>query len=377
MTDHAKLPKAYGKKLAWWGEVTEETGYAQEGRLLLKAIDRAGFASKIIPLSAKKIVTDIKQPYQDKLKKYLNVELPPDRISILHWGGTEWWPEKNKAPTIWRTMFETSSLPQDWVKQSLKADEVWVPSQFNVDTFTYAGVPEEKIRILHEPIDTGLFDPDVVTPIEQLNRDTFSFLSVFTWQERKGWDVLLKAYNQAFSMKDDVTLVLHINNFLSVNFEPHKAVVEAAANSGKGNKAPRVVITDLSLSESEMPALYAASDAFVLPSRGEGWGRPYFEAMCMGLPTIGTGWGGNTEYMKKDNSFLLEYDICNISSYAAAEWHYYDDHQWAEPSLDHLITTMREVFDNYDHAKELGDKAKVDIRESYSIEHISEQLNSQ
>jgi len=28
--------------------------------------------------------------------------------------------------------------------------------------------------------------------------------------------------------------------------------------------------------------LYKAADAFVLPSRGEGWGRPHVEAMSMG-----------------------------------------------------------------------------------------------
>lgn len=37
----------------------------------------------------------------------------------------------------------------------------------------------------------------------------------------------------------------------------------------------------------EMPRLYKSVDAFVLPSRGEGWGRPHVEAMSMGLPVIG------------------------------------------------------------------------------------------
>ena len=30
--------------------------------------------------------------------------------------------------------------------------------------------------------------------------------------------------------------------------------------------------------------LYKSADAFVLPSRGEGWGRPHVEAMSMALP---------------------------------------------------------------------------------------------
>ncbi len=39
--------------------------------------------------------------------------------------------------------------------------------------------------------------------------------------------------------------------------------------------------------QADMPALYKTMDCFVLPSRGEGWGRPQVEAMAMGLPIIG------------------------------------------------------------------------------------------
>jgi len=42
------------------------------------------------------------------------------------------------------------------------------------------------------------------------------------------------------------------------------------------------------LLQTDMPRLYKSVDAFVLPSRGEGWGRPHTEAMSMGLPVIGT-----------------------------------------------------------------------------------------
>ena len=37
---------------------------------------------------------------------------------------------------------------------------------------------------------------------------------------------------------------------------------------------PPIALLDEMLSASELPSLYAAADAFVLPSRGEGWDRP-------------------------------------------------------------------------------------------------------
>ena len=41
---------------------------------------------------------------------------------------------------IGRTMFETDSIPADWVARCNGLDEVWVPTSFHVDTFAAAGV---------------------------------------------------------------------------------------------------------------------------------------------------------------------------------------------------------------------------------------------
>ncbi len=42
--------------------------------------------------------------------------------------------------------------------------------------------------------------------------------------------------------------------------------------------------------DEEFPRFYASGDAAVLPTRGEGWGRPHVEAMSMALPVIATNW---------------------------------------------------------------------------------------
>jgi glycosyltransferase involved in cell wall biosynthesis len=50
----------------------------------------------------------------------------------------------------------------------------------------------------------------------------------------------------------------------------------------------------MSPADAEFPRFYKAGDAVVLPTRGEGWGRPQVEAMAMGLPVISTNWSGIT-----------------------------------------------------------------------------------
>src|SRR3546814_2107906 len=51
-------------------------------------------------------------------------------------------------PHLFRSMYETASIPSNW-RESCNdpcIDELWVPSQFNIDTFSTAGVNRPKLR---------------------------------------------------------------------------------------------------------------------------------------------------------------------------------------------------------------------------------------
>jgi glycosyltransferase involved in cell wall biosynthesis len=67
----------------------------------------------------------------------------------------------------------------------------------------------------------------------------------------------------------------------------------------------QIVVLTEQLAMNELSGLYKAADAFVLPTRGEGWGRPIMEAMAMGLLTIATNWSGPTDFMTSNNSYPI------------------------------------------------------------------------
>jgi len=92
----------------------------------------------------------------------------------------------------------------------------------------------------------------------------------------------LKAYFAEFTNEDPVVLYLH--TYLYLDAEPHNIyriqsrihefVVKEKLNE---DTLPKVEILPDELLEVEMPKLYKAVDALVLPSRGEGWGLPLME----------------------------------------------------------------------------------------------------
>jgi len=61
--------------------------------------------------------------------------------------------------------------------------------------------------------------------------------------------------------------------------------------------ADRVIFTGF-VREEEKAALYASADAYVMPSRGEGFGFVLLEAMACGLPTIGSKHDGGREALR-------------------------------------------------------------------------------
>ena len=113
---------------------------------------------------------------------------------------------------VGRSMFETDGIPGDWAEKCNEwVDEVWLPSEFNRQTFAAHGVDEARLQLMPQPLDLKLFDADAVTPAVLPHRPRFAFLSVFKWEKRKGWDALFAAFLREFTASEDVALFLRVS----------------------------------------------------------------------------------------------------------------------------------------------------------------------
>ena len=114
-------------------------------------------------------------------------------------------------------MTEATVLQSTEVRAAGDPDEVWVPTAFHVDVFVRHGVPQSKLFIAPEAVNIDFFGNQVTEAVEQANAEadggfkrprpsTVRFLSIFKFEHRKGPDILLFSYWQAFTETDDVEL---------------------------------------------------------------------------------------------------------------------------------------------------------------------------
>jgi len=273
------------------------------------------------------------------------------------------------AVNVKRVMFETDRIPEHWVSPMMDRDELWVPSEFNVETFARSGIPREKLKILGGTLNFDSFAPGAEPWDLGAPEGVFTFLTNFDFSERKGWKQLLRGWAKAFDRSDDVCLVLKTGSFYTDDGDVMSRIesfLRQEFGAGATDRlAPILFLTDR-LPTAAMPRLYAAADAYVLPSRGEGWGRPYMEALAMGLPTIASRFSGNLEFMDDDTSWLIDGELVPVPENADLWTAAYRGHKWFEADADELAAAMREIVSDPDAARAKAAPARAELIRRFS-----------
>jgi glycosyltransferase involved in cell wall biosynthesis len=271
------------------------------------------------------------------------------------------------------TTFETDRIPDQWRTPMRAMDEIWTHSTWGKTVFEEQGI--RNVKVVPHGVDTKRFTPEgpALGVIEEsgLGR-SFLFGSNFDWTERKNPRALLRAFLGEFGPDDDAALV--IKSYHQFPLERSRAYIRGYIESvrkelgkRKGDSAPIYVISDM-LDGEDLPSFYRSLDAYVLPTRGEGWGLTYSEAMACAVPTIGTGWGGNTQFMNTRNSVLLSSKLVPITAEQAGPQRQYAGHRWAEVDVDELRVVMRKLYESNSLAQ-FGAVARGDMVKYFSWEN--------
>jgi glycosyltransferase involved in cell wall biosynthesis len=236
--------------------------------------------------------------------------------------------------------WEFGAIPADWVEALRRdVDEVWVPSAYVREMYLAAGLEPDRVHVVPNGVDLerfGLDGPALELPATAAAtpaRPT-RFLFVGGAIHRKGVDLLLAAWQQAFGGDEAVQLIVKDFGSDGVYRGADRSAIAAAAG---------VLHLDADLGDDEMAALYRACDVLVHPYRGEGFAMPVLEAMASGLPVIHTAGGPTDEFCPPEAGWRIRSQRRamaggRVDSYVTA------GEPWMlEPDVAHLTELLREA----------------------------------
>ena len=188
-------------------------------------------------------------------------------------------------------IFELDTF-NDLEKHHLKSvDELFVCSEWakNVIQSNNIDVP---VQVVPLGVDASIFKP-----VESTKKEKTVFFNCGKWEIRKGHDILIKAFKQAFSPSDNVELWMMCQNPFNSPEEEGQWV--SLYNHPKIRIIPRVE------TQEEVYNIMQKVDCGVFPSRGEGWNLEALELMSCGKHVIVTDYSAHTEFCTKDNADLV------------------------------------------------------------------------
>jgi len=266
-------------------------------------------------------------------------------------------------------LHEGTKLPDGWSHQLNQMKKVFVPSKATKNLFKWNGVGVPIVVIPYGVSD--IYHPKEFPPEEQLG--DFTFLSVNSWtglpNDRKGTDLLIKAFNEEFNLEEPVKLVLKIGTF----WDPQKPEFYMAGIkhlTGEENK--NILFNSEYATEADLAEYYQKSSVFVAPTRGEAFGLTILNAKACGMPVIVTKDrnSGHMDFCDDDSTLFIDSDGVE----QADPRFYCEGNMWAKPNLESLKKQMRYAFENYQYLKEIAVAHSEIIREKYTWKKTAEKL---
>lgn len=244
--------------------------------------------------------------------------------------------------------FEIDKLKTIEVAGLKHADVVFTTCEWSKTIIANHGIDDSKIKICPLAVDPTIFNVTGRPP--KTNKSKYVFINIGKWEVRKGHDVLVHLFNEAFTKDDDVELwMVNHNPFLKP--EQMQQWQQMYIGSKLGSK---IKCFDRLNTHTELASLIHDADCGVYISRAEGWNNEIPETMAMNKPVIATNYSAHTAYCNKDNSYLV--DIDELEPAVDGIW-FDGSGQWAKlgmKQMEQIIEHMRYVYKNDIRSNQAG-----------------------
>lgn len=377
----------YSKKIVfprntirWSGHLLDYSGYGKANReFLFRMANTFNIALDPVEIGREPVLVD--ERTRARVMSHISSQ-PPEGFPYIRFFGPR--KEDHSGKKVCFTMMETYGTHHDLVSLLNRYDEVWVPTAWNKSVFESSGVtsPVKTVPLginplIYKPGEKRLLPPSIlITTDRRGTREIpggFIFINTSNPSFRKGIDVTLKAFDDAFKGDPNVSLVLCVSYSSIVHCDPF-ALIPGGYEACKS----KVYILDGKMDEYQMADMYRASDAYVTASRGEGWNLPLMEASACGLPVIAPLAFSHNEFLTESNAFTFLPDGKMQIPDAEKISPWYKDQffvHYGEKSIETLSGLMRAVFENKELSEKKAKLLRSEILEKYTWDIVAEKAS--
>lgn len=259
--------------------------------------------------------------------------------------------------------FEIDKLNPREIHQINSCDTIFTASEWSKSILLNNGV-NIPISVTPLAVDTQIFSPP---PKIKINNGNYIFCHIGKWEKRKSQDFLLQAFENAFDINDKVELwLLPFNPFLKP--EEEKEWLQLVENNKLKNK---IKIFGRLPTQYHLCELIFYTDCGIFLSRAEGWNNEILEFMALNKPVIATNYSAHTEYLNKDNSFLIDVDELELAN--DGKW-FHGEGNWAklgDKQMEQTVYSMRKVYTDNIQTNSTG----LDTAHKYSWNNTANLIN--
>lgn len=245
-------------------------------------------------------------------------------------------------------MCESSDLQSSYYTNQHIYTDIWTGSTYCQEVLSnrlnreVALVPHCVTRFKYHPTRN-------VVPLILCSYDGYSRL------ERKNPIFAIQAIKNAFGKKCRVI-------FKIKNVSP--SIKKWLIQEGEGLD---IHFIDEVVSEESMDLLYSGCDIFFSPHASEGFGLQLLEAMAFGCKVVATNYGGNTDFMKRDNSYLVDYKLVPVTDA-------FFKGVWAKVNMDSAVAQLIKAADDDDTINKKAFDTALQFNMANTIAHTLKAL---
>jgi len=261
------------------------------------------------------------------------------------------WRLDSKRPSVGEFLFECSEMPLMWVEHIRQFDQIWVPNQFCNSVCWNSGIELNKVKVLpYGLIDWGISEKIKID-------DGPVFLLIGEWNERKNLEAAIKKIDES-ELEGKFLVKTFFRDFKLPNHQrTNEILLRRVVKRLRLKHLDRFIFNIDHFDSLKIEKLFNSVDCLIIPSHGEGFCRPFFEAGLKGVPSIVSDIPPMNEiHWKSKFAFPIE---CNGLEKAQinpnlpyAIW--YRGLDWFSINLESMIDQIKFVLENPDEARARG-----------------------